>query len=103
VLRAVLAELNFRNLDDDPAFSGRNTTTEFMARVIFDRVAARIDAGELGSHAPGSDRPDADAGHAARVARRLGGLRRHPARPQHLNPAAFRRLGRWRRRAPAAS
>ena len=53
LLRAVLAELNFRNLDDDPAFSGRNTTTEFMARVIFDRVAARFDAGELGSHAPG--------------------------------------------------
>lgn len=53
VLRAVLADLNFRNLDDDPAFSGRNTTTEFMARAIFDRVAARIDAGELGPHALG--------------------------------------------------
>lgn len=51
VLRSVLGELNLRNLDDDPAFEGRNTTTEFMARVIFDRVAARIAAGELGAHA----------------------------------------------------
>ncbi|CAN7280792.1 6-carboxytetrahydropterin synthase [Variovorax sp. LjRoot290] len=53
VLRSVLGELNLRNLDDDPAFEGRNTTTEFMARVIFDRVAARIAAGELGPHASG--------------------------------------------------
>jgi 6-pyruvoyl-tetrahydropterin synthase len=53
VLKAVLAELNFRNLDDEPAFSGQNTTTEFLARVIFDRIAARIAAGELGPHASG--------------------------------------------------
>jgi 6-pyruvoyl-tetrahydropterin synthase len=53
VLRSVLAEFNLRNLDEDPAFEGRNTTTEFMARVIFDRVAARIAAGELGPHANG--------------------------------------------------
>ena len=31
VLKTVLAELNFRNLDDEPAFSGQNTTTEFLA------------------------------------------------------------------------
>jgi 6-pyruvoyl-tetrahydropterin synthase len=53
VLHAVLGELNFRNLDEDPAFAGRNTTTEFMARVIFDRVARCIAAGELGPHAHG--------------------------------------------------
>ena len=53
VLRSVLAELNLRNLDEDPAFEGRNTTTEFMARVIFDRIAARTAAGELGPHASG--------------------------------------------------
>ncbi|GAA4347726.1 6-carboxytetrahydropterin synthase [Variovorax defluvii] len=53
VLKQVLAEFNLRNLDDDPAFAGRNTTTEFMARVIFDRVAARIAAGEMGPHAGG--------------------------------------------------
>jgi 6-pyruvoyltetrahydropterin/6-carboxytetrahydropterin synthase len=52
-LHAVLTELNFRNLDDEPAFSGRNTTTEFMARAIFDRVAARIASGDLGPHACG--------------------------------------------------
>lgn len=50
-LKAVVAELNFRNLDDEPAFQGRNTTTEFMAREIFDRLAVRIAAGELGSQA----------------------------------------------------
>lgn len=47
-LRAVLAELNFRNLDDLPAFSGRNTTTEFLARVVFDRIVAAIRRGDLG-------------------------------------------------------
>lgn len=53
VLHAVLDELNFRNLDDEAVFQGRNTTTEFLARVVFDRVAARIAAGELGPHADG--------------------------------------------------
>jgi len=57
LLHEELAELNFRNLDELPHFSGRNTTTEFMAREIFDRVAARIAAGALGPQAlpgPGS-------------------------------------------------
>jgi len=53
VLRTVLAELNFRNLDEEAAFQGRNTTTEFMARVVHDRIAQRIAAGELGPHAHG--------------------------------------------------
>ena len=53
VLHEVLQELNFRNLDDEPAFAGRNTTTEFMARTIFDRTAARIRSGALGPHASG--------------------------------------------------
>jgi 6-pyruvoyltetrahydropterin/6-carboxytetrahydropterin synthase len=53
VLREVLAELNFRNLDDESAFAGQNTTTEFMARVVFERIAARVVAGELGPHAQG--------------------------------------------------
>jgi len=51
LLRDVLAAINFRNLDDEPDFHGRNTTTEFMARVVFDRVAARIRDGALGPHA----------------------------------------------------
>ena len=55
VLREELADLNFRNLDEMPAFAGCNTTTEFLARVIFDRVAARIAAGALGPQAlPGA-------------------------------------------------
>ena len=46
-LRTILGALNFRNLDDDPAFKGRNTTTEFLAKVIFDRIAAAIGRGDL--------------------------------------------------------
>ena len=53
VLRQVLAELNYRNLDEEPAFAGKNTTTEFRAREIFDRIAARVRAGELGPGAAG--------------------------------------------------
>jgi 6-pyruvoyl-tetrahydropterin synthase len=52
VLRQVLAELNYRNLDEVPAFAGRNTTTEFLAHEIFGRIHARLRAGELG---PGAD------------------------------------------------
>lgn len=52
-LRSVLGELNYRNLDEIPEFSGRNTTTEFLAREIFDRVAARIDEGQLGPNTGG--------------------------------------------------
>lgn len=51
VLRETLAALNFRNLDEQPEFAGKNTTTEFLARVIFDRVAARIADGSLGAQA----------------------------------------------------
>ena len=52
-LAAVLAELNFQNLDEVPEFAGKNTTTEFLAAVIFDRIAARIAAGDLGPAAKG--------------------------------------------------
>ena len=50
-LGAVLAELNFRNLDEVPVFSGRNTTTECLARVVFDGIVAAIRRGELGASA----------------------------------------------------
>lgn len=53
VLRQVLEPLNFRNLDDEPVFRGRNTTTEYLARVIFDRMSAAIRAGALGPGAAG--------------------------------------------------
>jgi 6-pyruvoyltetrahydropterin/6-carboxytetrahydropterin synthase len=50
-VRAVLADLNYRNLDDDPSFRGRNTTTEVLARTIFDRMAAARGRGDLGAGA----------------------------------------------------
>jgi 6-pyruvoyl-tetrahydropterin synthase len=53
VLHAVLADLNYRNLDEAPEFSGRNTTTEFLARVVFDRLVAAIGRGDLGAAARG--------------------------------------------------
>ena len=53
VLGATLADLNYRNLDEVAEFKGRNTTTEFLARIIFDRVAAAIGRGELGEAARG--------------------------------------------------
>ena len=43
-LRAVLAELDYRNLDDEPSLAGVNTTTEALARLIADRVAERVGA-----------------------------------------------------------
>jgi 6-pyruvoyl-tetrahydropterin synthase len=50
-LRAVLAELNYRNLDDEPAFAGMNTSTETLARVIADRLAESVQGGALGDAA----------------------------------------------------
>lgn len=50
-LRRTLADLNYRNLDEVPAFGGRNTTTEFLARVVFDAMAAAIRRGDLGAGA----------------------------------------------------
>lgn len=50
-LKKVLADLNFRNLDEVPEFTGKNTTTEFIARVVFDRLVAAIRRGDLGAGA----------------------------------------------------
>ena len=50
-VHGVLAELSYRNLDDEPAFAGRNTTTEVLARAVFDRVASAIARGDLGDGA----------------------------------------------------
>lgn len=47
-LHGVLSELTYRNLDEEPAFAGTNTTTEALARVIADRLAERAHAGALG-------------------------------------------------------
>jgi 6-pyruvoyl-tetrahydropterin synthase len=50
-LHAVVAELGYRNLDDVPELAGTNTTTEFLARLIADRLADRARAGDLGDGA----------------------------------------------------
>ena len=46
-LGAVVAGLTYRNLDDEAAFTGTNTTTEVLAQHIADRLVERIRAGEL--------------------------------------------------------
>jgi 6-pyruvoyl-tetrahydropterin synthase len=50
-LHEVLAEITYRNLDDEPAFDGINTSTEALARVVADRLADRLRAGALGDGA----------------------------------------------------
>jgi 6-pyruvoyl-tetrahydropterin synthase len=48
-LRTVVAELSYRNLDDEAQLAGLNTTTEELARVVADRLADRARAGALGA------------------------------------------------------
>jgi len=50
-LRAVMGELSYRNLDDEPDFAGMNTTTEALAQVVGDRLADSVRAGDLGAGA----------------------------------------------------
>ncbi|EKX64651.1 6-carboxytetrahydropterin synthase [Streptomyces ipomoeae] len=52
-LGAVVSELNYRNLDNEPDFANTNTSTEFLAKVIADRLAERIHKGALGENAKG--------------------------------------------------
>jgi 6-pyruvoyl-tetrahydropterin synthase len=52
-LHAIVGELSYRNLDEEPAFAGTNTTTEVLARFVADRLAERVDAGALGENARG--------------------------------------------------
>jgi 6-pyruvoyl-tetrahydropterin synthase len=52
-LNAIVGGLNYRNLDDEPAFTGVNTTTEVLARFIADRLAERVHAGGFGKGARG--------------------------------------------------
>ena len=77
-LRSVLGDLNYKNLDELPEFAGENTTTEYMARAVFDRIAAAIDKGSLGEHAGGlssmrvrlTESPRAWAAYEGAIARR---------------------------------
>ena len=56
VLKTTLAALNYRNLDEEPAFRGRNTTTEVLAHEIFERIVEAIRRGEVGGGARGVER-----------------------------------------------
>jgi 6-pyruvoyl-tetrahydropterin synthase len=51
LLHAVLAELSYRNLDDEADFAGVNTSTEALAQAVADRLAERVNAGALGDTA----------------------------------------------------
>lgn len=55
-LQKVLADLNYRNLDEVDAFAGINTTTEFLAREIFERLAGALRQGALGTGGKGVER-----------------------------------------------
>ena len=51
VLHTILADYNYRNLDEERAFAGRNSTTEVLAQVLADRLAEQVHAGALGDGA----------------------------------------------------
>ena len=77
-LRRILADLNYRNLDELSSFAGRNTTTEMLARFVFDGMVAAIGRGDLGAGANGLEQIRvtlheshvASASYEARVERR---------------------------------
>lgn len=52
-LKEALADLDYRNLDEEPAFAGVNTSTEYLAAVIADRLAEAVRGGRLGENARG--------------------------------------------------
>ena len=52
-LKTVLSDLNYKNLDEESTFSGVNTTTEYLAREIFNRLVSAIQAGKMGEGARG--------------------------------------------------
>jgi 6-pyruvoyl-tetrahydropterin synthase len=52
-LHAICGALSYRNLDDEPDFAGINTSTEFLAKVIADRLAGKASDGSLGAGASG--------------------------------------------------
>ncbi|MEU9188839.1 6-carboxytetrahydropterin synthase [Streptomyces sp. NPDC048484] len=52
-LGEVVAEMNYRNLDNEPVFADTNTSTEFLAKVVADRLAERVEKGAMGEGARG--------------------------------------------------
>jgi 6-pyruvoyl-tetrahydropterin synthase len=69
VLKSVLQPLNYRNLDDMPEFGGKNTTTEFLTKYVFDKIAAAARQGALGRDARelGAIRVTISESHVARA------------------------------------
>ena len=53
VVKATLHQINFANLDEHPAFAGRRSTTEAVAKWVFDQIVGAIKAGKLGAEASG--------------------------------------------------
>lgn len=66
-LREILGALSYRNLDEEADFHGRNTTTEFLARTVYERMARKIHDGHLGpgAHAVQSLRVTLHESHVA--------------------------------------
>ncbi|AGZ42220.1 6-pyruvoyl trahydropterin synthase family protein [Actinoplanes friuliensis] len=52
-LHTICGTLSYRNLDDENEFAGQNTSTEFLAKVIADRLAGKAESGDLGVGARG--------------------------------------------------
>ena len=65
LLHDVLEPVNYRNLDEVPEFRGKNTTTEFLAKIIYDRVRQRIVEGALGNDGFHSLRVNLGESHVA--------------------------------------
>jgi 6-pyruvoyl-tetrahydropterin synthase len=55
-LKATLAPINYRNLDDMPEFKGKQTTTEFLSRYVFEKMKEALKAGKLGANSEGVSR-----------------------------------------------
>ncbi|NWL34536.1 6-pyruvoyl trahydropterin synthase family protein [Paenarthrobacter nitroguajacolicus] len=69
ILEEVLADLNYKNLDEHPAFKGKLSTTEALAKHIADAMAAQIQDTADGPALTGIDvvlreNPDAWAGYS---------------------------------------
>ena len=104
-LQAVVSALSYRNLDDEPELAGLNTTTEELARVVADRLAARVHAGAFGEAATGWRRSRSRCASRTSPGPRTSerceyGARRRDHRPhrpgaaewrEHLQPSDLRR------------
>ena len=56
MVKDILAKLNFANLDDHPSFKGKRSTTEAIARWVFDQVTRELREGKFGAHSEGISR-----------------------------------------------